>query len=107
MLYELFGYKIKDELIYFKGHVEKKEPIDVEFIQPKLLPKLPIYNEDVSWQYRVQSYLSAQAAIFYDRFKTPIGYGLFKQPGDDTKPTLLIQMELTRCFSMGLNILIP
>lgn len=70
MLYELFGYKIKDELIYFKGHVEKKEPIDVEFIQPKLLPKLPIYNEDVSWQYRVQSYLSAQAAIFYDRFKT-------------------------------------
>ena len=95
LLYEEFGYKIKDELIYFRGHVAKKEPIDMEFIQPQLLPKLSIYNEDVSWQCRIQSNLSAQAAVFFDQFKNPIGYVLFKQIDDKTKQTVLIQLELT------------
>ena len=94
-LYEEFGYKIKDELIYFRGHVEKKDPIDMEFIQPQLLPKLSIYNEDVSWQCRIQSNLSAQAAVFFDQFKNPIGYVLFKQIDDKPKQTVLIQLELT------------
>lgn len=69
LLYEECGYKIKDELIYFKGHVEKKKPIDVEFIQPKLLPKLPIYNEDVPWQCRVQSNLSNKRLYFLTNLK--------------------------------------
>lgn len=95
LLYEEFGYKIKEELIYFRGHVEKKGLIETEFIQPKLLPKLSIYNEDVSWQCRVQSNLSAQAAVFFDQLKNPIGYALFKQIDDEPKQTVLIQLELT------------
>ncbi|SOC15469.1 ribosomal protein S18 acetylase RimI-like enzyme [Ureibacillus xyleni] len=93
LLYEEFGYKIKDELIYFKGHIDKQASIDVEFINPKLLPKLSIYNEDVPWQCRLQSNFSAQAAIFFDQSKNPIGYALFKQTGDET--TNIIQLELT------------
>ena len=96
-LYKEFGYQIKDELIYFKGQVESKgaNNVDLEFIQPKQLPKLSIYNGNVSWQCRVQSNLSAQVAVFYDQTKNPIGYVLFKQTDDENKQTGFFQLELT------------
>ena len=93
-LYEEFGYKIKDELIFFKGNIEKQSSIDVEFIRPELLLNLSIYNEDVPWQCRVQSNLSAQAAVFFDQSKNPIAYMLFKQKAGETKHTTFFQIEL-------------
>lgn len=94
LLYEELGYKIKDELIFFKGNVEKESSIDVEFTRPELLPQLTIYNGDVPWQCRVESNLSAQAAVFFDQFKNPIGYVLFKQTDGKKKQTSFIQIEL-------------
>lgn len=94
LLYEEFGYKIKDELIFFKGNVEKKATINMEFTRPELLPLLAIYNEDVPWQCRVKSNLSAQAAVVFDQFKNPIGYVLFQQTDGKTKQTKFIQLEL-------------
>lgn len=93
-LYEEFGYKIIDELISFKGHVDKKETIDVEFIQPESLSNLAIYNGDVPWQCRIESNVSAQAAIFYDQSQNPIGYALFKQIGDEAKKINIFQLEV-------------
>ena len=94
LLYEEHGYKIKDELIFFKGNIDKQSSIDVEYTRPALLPNLSIYNEDVPWQCRVQSNLSAQASVFFDQSKNPIGYMLFKQTNGETKQTIFIQIEL-------------
>lgn len=94
LLYEELGYKIKDELIFFKGSVEKKTAINVEFTRPELLTLLTIYNDDVPWQCRVKSNLSAQAAVFFDQFKNPMGYVLFQQTGTEEKKTRFIQIEL-------------
>jgi GNAT superfamily N-acetyltransferase len=94
LLYKELGYKIKDELIFFKGNVEKKASIDVKFIRPEMLPQLTIYNDDVPWQCRVESNLSAQTAVFFDQFQNPNGYMLFKQTDNETKQTKFIQIEL-------------
>ncbi|MBD8026327.1 GNAT family N-acetyltransferase [Ureibacillus sp. Re31] len=91
LLYENLGYKIKDELIFFKGNVEKKSTINVEFTRPELLPQLTIYNQDVPWQCHVKSNLSAQVAVFFDQLHNPIGYTLFQQTNGETK---IIQFEV-------------
>ena len=94
-LYKEHGYKIKDELIFFKGSVEMKATMNVEFTRPELLPFLTIYNEDVPWQCQVKSNLSAQAAVFYDEFNNPVGYVLYQQTDSKTKQTKFLQIELT------------
>lgn len=93
-LYEEFGYKIKDELITFKGHVDKQGTMDVTFIQPEELSKLSIYHDEVPWQCRIESNRSAQAAVFYDQSKNPIGYALFKPIGDEERKINIFQMEV-------------
>ncbi|MFC7684470.1 GNAT family N-acetyltransferase [Ureibacillus sp. GCM10028918] len=100
LLYEELGYKMKDELIFFKGSVEKKATINVEFTRPELLPHLPIYNEDVPWQCLVKSNLSAQAAVFTNQFKIPIGYVLFQQTDSETKQTKFLQIELLETVTL-------
>lgn len=99
-LYEELGYKIKDELVFFKGNVEKKASIDVEFTRPELLPKITIYNNDVPWQCRAESNLTAQAALFFDQFKNPIGYTLYKQIDGETKQTRILQIELLNTVTL-------
>ncbi len=94
LLYEELGYKMKDELIFFKGSVEKKTTLNIEFTRPELLPQLSIYNEDVPWQCHVKSNLSAQAAVFTDQSKKPIGYVLFQQTNGKAKQTRFLQIEI-------------
>lgn len=94
LLYEELGYKMKDELIFFKGRVEKKANINVEITRPELLSLLSIYNEEVPWQCHVKSNLSAQAAVFSDPFKNPIGYMLFYQTEGGSKQTRFMAIEL-------------
>ena len=59
-----------------------------------MLFRLPIYNKDVPWQCRVESNLSAQAAVFFDQSKHPVGYVLYNQKDDKTKQTSFLQFEL-------------
>ncbi|MEK9199036.1 GNAT family N-acetyltransferase [Ureibacillus sp. FSL E2-3493] len=94
LLYEKLGYKIKDELIIFKGSVKKKGTLNVEFTHPERLSQLTIYNKDVPWQCHVKSNLTAQAAVFYNQFNDPIGYVLYQQSDGETKQTRFIQIEL-------------
>jgi GNAT superfamily N-acetyltransferase len=102
LLYEQLGYNIKDELIIFKGQVEKKASIDVEYTRPVLLPQLPIFNEDVPWQCSIESNLSAQAAEFFDEFKNSIGYVLFQQTDGEMKQTKFLQIELVETVTLDM-----
>lgn len=97
-LYEKFGYKITDHLVYltcmFEGNPNTE--ITARSIRPEQIQTLAFYNENVPWQCQWQSVKSGEAQVYYIGDK-PIGYSLFKRVWNQEgklEKVFLFQIEL-------------
>lgn len=89
-LYEQYGYRIKDELIYFKGQVEQTGDMEFTKVHPAELRLNSLYNLNVPWQCMVESNLSAYCAMF----EGDAGYFLYRVREGAEKQIIFMQMEV-------------
>lgn len=98
-LYEKFGYKIIDSLVFMNGtpDIKKNTSIQTKSIRPEQLQLMTSYKENAPWQCQWQSVKSGEAQVYFDQDQNPLGYSLFKriwnQEGKLEK-VFLYQLEL-------------
>lgn len=98
-LYEKFGYKVTDSLVFMSGTPEltRNEAMQTKSIRPEQLATMTYYKEYAPWQCQWQSVKSGEAQIYFDQNDNLLGYALYKriwnQEGELEK-VFLYQLEL-------------
>nr|WP_263327495.1 GNAT family N-acetyltransferase [Neobacillus sp. Marseille-Q6967] len=98
-LYERYGYKINDSLVYLNGTPELKRnhSIQIRTIRPERLPSLSFYKDNIPWQCQWQSVKTGESQVYFNQEQIPLGYSLFKRIWNlegKLEKVFLFQLEL-------------
>ncbi|MGG3571466.1 GNAT family N-acetyltransferase [Bacillus gobiensis] len=87
-LYEKYGYKIIDHLLFLELKGRRKEDLfqdanknaySIEYGLPKDIGKLKLYNDSVPWQTQWQHIRDGESLVVKDSSENVLGYALYRR----------------------------
>jgi hypothetical protein len=101
-LYESFGYKTQDRLIFHKGEDvlirEDQNEYSLEHGLARMVSRLPFYQEQVPWQSRWHFIRQGEAVVAKNRMGKPVGYALYQRRYNE-KDGSLAAVTLFQCVA--------